>query len=304
MSRITRALERAGHVSAGNHSADDATLPWEFAEAVALVAPPADHDVRPVGRRPQPAPSTLMPVQADAAPLPMAVGAAVQPCAVATLPELSFAVREEFRQLAAILHHAQREEGVRVLMVASALAGEGKTLVACQIAQTLSGSFGRRVLLLDCDLRKPSLHTRFGLPEGKGIGECLTAAADVTVPPTQISPTLWLLPGGRPQSDPMRIVTSSGMGRLVREAAATFDWVILDSPPVALLADANLLAAMTDKVLFVIEAERTPYDVIQASLDAIGRERVIGAVLNHAESTEVTANSEYAGYDPDTISRR
>ena len=85
------------------------------------------------------------------------------------------------------------------------------------------------------------------------------------------------------------------MNRLIHDAAARYDWVILDSPPVGLLPDAHLLAAMVDKVLFVIQAGKTSYDIIQKSVATIGKDRIIGTVLNRAEAS--VANPDYTQYD-------
>jgi Mrp family chromosome partitioning ATPase len=86
----------------------------------------------------------------------------------------------------------------------------------------------------------------------------------------------------------MRIVTGNGMRRLIEESALSYEWVIVDTPPVALLPDAHVLAAMVDRVLLVIEAGKTPYDVIQKSIAMIGKERIVGTVLNRADSSVAT----------------
>jgi capsular exopolysaccharide synthesis family protein len=201
---------------------------------------------------------------------------------------------EQYRRLGAALHHAQTEQGVRIVMVTSAMPAEGKTLVAANLALVLSHSYARRVLLMDADLRRPSVHTVFGVENTSGIADRLDGERPGALP-VQISQNLELLVAGRPQPDPLRIVTGNAMNRLIRDAGARYDWVILDSPPVGLLPDAHLLAAMVDRVLFVIQAGKTSYDIIQKSVATIGKERIIGTVLNRAEAA--VANPYYTQYD-------
>jgi Mrp family chromosome partitioning ATPase len=87
------------------------------------------------------------------------------------------------------------------------------------------------------------------------------------------------------------------MQSLLQEFSAQYDWVIVDTPPVAMLPDAPLLTASVDRVLIVIEAGRTPYDAIQKTVQSIGQKRIIGAVLNRAEaSLAAPYGADYAGY--------
>ena len=88
-------------------------------------------------------------------------------------------------------------------------------------------------------------------------------------------------------------LTSQRMQRLIDEARAMFDWVIIDTPPVGLLSDANLLAAMVDRALVVVRAGSTPYDLVRRAVDAIGRDRVIGVVLNRVEQMHMREASAY-----------
>ena len=197
-----------------------------------------------------------------------------------TVPQ---ALREQYRRLAANLHHAQEEAGIKTLMVTSAVPDEGKTLTATNVALTLSESYRRRVLLIDADLRRPSLDDVFKLPKGFGLNEALTGRADRKVSITQVSRNLSLLPAGTPDSDPMSVLTSERMRNLIREASAAFEWVIMDTPPIGILTDAKLLGAMVDGALLVVRAGRTPANQIQRAVDSLGKNRILGVVLNRAE---------------------
>ena len=200
---------------------------------------------------------------------------------------------EEFRQLAATLHQAQAISSLRVVMVTSAEPNEGKSTTALNLALTFSESYKRKVLLIDADLRRPSLHEITQVPNARGLGETLKSTGDQKLPLFQLSDTLTLAPAGRPDSNPMGALTSPRMREMLAEAATRFDWVILDAPPIGLIADASLLAPMTDGVLLVVRSRRTHYAAAQKAVDAIGRERVLGVVLNDVEVKTSPAYQRY-----------
>ena len=204
--------------------------------------------------------------------------------------------REQYRRLAASLHQAQGTKGFKVAMVASAVAGEGKTLTAANLALTLSESYRRNVLLIDADLRRPSLHTVFRLEGAPGLLDGLAANGETRLRLHKLSSRLTVLPAGEPTSDPIGALTSDRMRHLIAEARDVFDWVIIDTPPVGLLTDAALLASMADGILLVVKADSTAYDLVNRALDLIGRERVIGVVLNRATELPHRSNYDYSKY--------
>ena len=197
---------------------------------------------------------------------------------------MSPASREQYRRLAAVLHDAHNTTGLRLIMVASAVAGEGKTLTASNLALTFSESYQKRVLLIDADLRRPSLHTVFRLDTALGLGDGLLTTGETKMLVRQVSPRLAVLPAGRPSSDPMAGLTSERMRRLLDEAKQSFDWIILDTPPVMLLPDSHLLASMVEGAVLVVRAGSTPHELVKRSAEAIGRPKLLGVVLNRAES--------------------
>jgi capsular exopolysaccharide synthesis family protein len=203
---------------------------------------------------------------------------------------------EQYRKLAATLHHAQVERELKVVMVSSAVSGDGKTLTSTNLALTLSESYRRRVLLIDADLRRPSVHEVFQVKNVAGLTDSLRAESDRRLPLIQASPYLSLLLAGRPDSDPMSGLTSGRMRRLIGEAAGTFDWVIIDTPPVVLLPDANLLAAMVDAAILVIGAGKTPHKLISRAVDALGRNKILGVVLNRVDRSCLAGGYGYGYY--------
>ena len=311
MSRVDEAMRRAAE--AARRSEDDRSAP--VAETPpAIGADPADlmkeafpiempdrRYLRPVTT--PAAPAVANPI-APAAPVAADVGPSDPPSLFQRLDarlagkviidqSMSPASREQYRRLAATLH-ARSAAGFKVLMIASAAVGEGKTLTASNLALTLSESYQREVLLIDADLRRPSLHSVFSVTGSPGLSEGLMAAEEQKLTLHQATGRLTILPAGMPNADPMAVLTSPRMQHLIDEARGAFDWVIIDTPPVGLLTDASLLSAMVDGVLLVVEAGATHYDLVRRAVETIGPSRIVGVVLNRA----TTQSHGYgAGYD-------
>jgi len=137
---------------------------------------------------------------------------------------------EQYRRLAAVLHDVQLQQGLKTLMLTSALPGEGKTLTIVNLALTLSESYGRRVLIIDADLRWPSVHKVLGVENSAGLSEALQGERfDLSI--HQVSPRLAVLTAGHPGLTPLAGLTSARMAAVIEECAKQFDWVLLDTPP-------------------------------------------------------------------------
>jgi capsular exopolysaccharide synthesis family protein len=218
---------------------------------------------------------------------------------LAVHPAASRTCIERYRRIAATLHHLQQERGVKVLMVASAAMGEGKTLTSANLALTLSESYRRKVLLIDADLRRPSLTALFRLQRSRGLSERLRGDSDGPLSVLEMSDLLALLPGGKPDSDPMAGLTSGRMRQIISQASAAYDWVILDTPPIGLQPDAGLLAAMVEAALLVVGVGVAPAAAVEAAIETIGRDKVVGVVLNRVEEDPAgeAAYYEYAVRD-------
>src|SRR5436190_587086 len=174
--------------------------------------------------------------------------------------------REQYRRLAAALKHAQEDRGIKVVMISSAMPGEGKTLTAANLALTFSESYRRSVLLIDADLRRPSQHTVFRIDNSTGLSDGLEAVPERPMKVRQVTEKLSVLPAGHSTSDPMAGLTSSRMQRLLMQVRDMFEWVIIDTPPVGLLPDANLLASFADGAIVVVGAGETPYPLVQKAI--------------------------------------
>jgi protein-tyrosine kinase len=192
---------------------------------------------------------------------------------------VSSLAKAQYSKLAAALHHAQLERGIKVLMLISTGPAEGKTLTALNVALTLSEGYRRRVLLIDADLRRPTIHTLLGISSGQGLADLLTTVQPLPI--VQVSPQLWVLTGGdNLEGDPPKTLTSERMHLLVQEARDAFDWVVIDTPPVGLVPDARLLAPVADGALLVAMAGQTEYDEIQRAAETFDPSVLIGIVLN------------------------
>lgn len=204
---------------------------------------------------------------------------------------------EQYRNLAATMNHLQRERSIRSIVVTSPSPGDGKSHVAMNLALTLSDSYRRRVLLIDADFRRPALHHALGVASEPGLLETLRGQQEDVLPVVAISETLSLLPAGRTVANPLGDLSSGRMARLVSLVASRYDWVIVDTPPAAGLADARIVSETTDGVVLVVRAGVTPFHDLEAAVQALGPDRVLGVVLNAADPSEIRRHDYYSHYD-------
>jgi capsular exopolysaccharide synthesis family protein len=291
MSRLAEAMKRANAETEVTRPDQGETVQWEKPAAPVIAPVPAAEAAVEVEAAPQ---------ASEPAPTPRihSSGSGLAAEKLVVTPSISPVSLEQYRRLAATLHRQQTERGIKSVMVASTLPGEGKTLTAVNLALTFSESYGRQVLLIDGDLRRPTTHDVLDVPNILGLGAGLTQEADQKLSLIRVSPRLSVLTAGQPDPDPMSRLASDRMRRVMAEAAAQFDWVIIDTPPVGKVPDANLLAAMSDVVLLVVQAGRTPAKLVQRTAEAVGVQKVVGVVLNRAEDRLVTGESASVyGYD-------
>ena len=172
---------------------------------------------------------------------------------------------------------------------------EGKTLVATNLAAGLA-HVGHRVLLIDLDLRQPSVHRAFDAPVQPGLSELLSgvATASEAIRPTTVR-DLWILTAGRPLSNPGDLLGSAAFSRMLKSLPSSFDRIVLDSPPVMAFTDASLIAHEQAGIVFVVSADRTGRRAAQAALErleAVGA-RFVGAVLNRVAPERIDTGSYF-----------
>lgn len=194
-------------------------------------------------------------------------------------------VAEQFRTLRARLDALAAERPVRTIAVTSAMPDEGKTTAALNLALVSSMNLDRRVLLVDCDLRRPKLHVALGLRPECGLAEVLSGDATLERAVVPVEGTsLRVLPVRATPSNPSELLASDRMRSLVEEVARSYDQVIFDMPPTLALPDAKTVSELTDGLVFVVRANSTPRDDVAAALDILDRRRVLGLVLNGVDS--------------------
>jgi capsular exopolysaccharide synthesis family protein len=194
-------------------------------------------------------------------------------------------VAEQFRTLRARLDSLAAERPIRTVAVTSAIPGEGKTTAAVNLAIVTSMSLGRRILLVDCDLRKPTVHAALALRPEFGIVEVLLNQVGLERAVMKVEGAgLEVLPVRGTPSNPAELLASDRMRQLVEELGRSYDQVILDLPPTLGLPDAKTVSEVADGLVFVVRADTTPQADVEAALDVLDRRRVLGLVLNGAET--------------------
>lgn len=200
---------------------------------------------------------------------------------------------EQYRKLAAKLHQWQLDHEGKLVMMVSAVAGEGKTLTTVNLALTLSGSYQKRVLVIDCDLRRPTMHAAFQIAGSPGVADIVERAE---IPVVRVTERLSIVPAGRLDGDPMGVLTSAAMATLLEHARQEYDWVLVDTAPLAVLPDANLLADHVDGAVLVVSAGETEFDLVDTAVRVIGRERILGVVLNGVDPRDMSTANYHADY--------
>src|SRR6266481_5150080 len=203
---------------------------------------------------------------------------------------------EQFRALRTQLLQAGEREQKRAFVITSAGMGEGKTLTALNLAWLLAQTDGATALVIDADLRQPCAADYFGIETELGLSEVLTGETRLTQAIVKLEPSgLHLLPGGAPREDVAELLSGPRFGRLLEEARKLFDYIIIDAPPLGVFTDANLLINRADSAILVVRAAKTRYAAVDRLLEQLPRERMLGVVLNRAD-TKLDENAYY--YQP------
>ena len=205
---------------------------------------------------------------------------------------------EQFKILRSNLLYPVSGKPPRSLMVTSPMPGEGKSFVAANLAISVALNINRHVLLMDCDLRRPSVHTSFGFEGVPGLSDYLSkgvALSDLLIR-TSID-KLTILPGGQPPDNPSELLSSERMSELLAEATERYEdrLIILDSPPPTMTAETSVLARWVDGVVIVIKHNKTPRESVSDVIDKMGKDKIIGAVINNFEVYSSRYSKKYYG---------
>jgi protein-tyrosine kinase len=188
---------------------------------------------------------------------------------------------EEFRTLRSRLYHFREKMTLKTLLITSALPKEGKTFTAANLAQVMVRQHGRRVLLVDADLRGPRLHLTLGTTAGPGLSDYLEGKNDeFSIMQRGAHENLYFIPSGKEIDDPSELVGNGRLKMLLQRVEGLFDWIIVDSPPAVPVSDASVLAKSCDGVLMVVRSASTPADVARRARQEFPDQQLIGVVLN------------------------
>jgi len=194
---------------------------------------------------------------------------------------------EQFRKLRSKLYQIQGNESLHTLLVTSTVPAEGKTFVALNLALAITRQHGRRVLLIDGDLRAPKLASCLGVQAAPGLTEFLCGAADeASIVQTDTEGSLFFISAGNMVANPTEMLGTERLQWLIGRMAPLFDWVIIDAPPILPVSDAGVLAEHCDGVLVVVRAGSTPYDAVGTALQELRGKKLLGVVLNRVETRE------------------
>ncbi len=192
---------------------------------------------------------------------------------------------EQYRVLRSRIEHLSLDKGFRTFVVTSPVVGEGKSTTAANLALSMAHSKDKRVALVDCDLRRPTLHKLLGIKMKEGVVDVLEEKAKLEsalIPiqnPALPSP-LYFLPAGRTNEVSPEWLGSNKMENLVTKLAEQFDYVFFDTPPILPLADSAILGAKVDGSLLVIRAGKTSLEVLTMAMESIDLQNWVGVVLN------------------------
>jgi capsular exopolysaccharide synthesis family protein len=191
---------------------------------------------------------------------------------------------EQFRVLRTKLGLMQKQTGIKTILISSTVPQEGKSFTACALAGVFAQEQGKRVVVIDADMRKTGSGKDFGLNGNNnvaGTAQVLQGVKDFrSLLLKSINPEFWFLPSGSLPKNPSELLSSPALESMLKFAADNFDWVIVDAPPVLALSDPTLIAPLCDSVIFVVRANSTPSKLVLDAINRIGKERICGVVLS------------------------
>ncbi len=207
---------------------------------------------------------------------------------------------EQFRKLRTHLLRLNILNPPKTIMVTSATDGEGKTFVAANLAAGIAHELHSHALLVDCDLRSPSLAQWFCLRNGHGLSDYLTGGWELSnlLMKTGME-RLSVLTAGNPRDKPTELVGSKKMEALVHELKSRYSdrYIIFDSTPLLITTEPEVLARLVDGMLIVVKAGVTPRETIQQAIAPLEKERILGFVLNYVQFKSSGLTSRYFGSD-------
>lgn len=201
---------------------------------------------------------------------------------------------EKFRLLRARIRNLREKQPLRKIVITSAVPAEGKTLVSMNLAISLAKHSSEKVLLLEGDLRKPTLTKHLRVPDTGGLDDWFGTSDPITKFMHRFDGLqLWLLPGGHPRDNPLTLLQSPRFSELYRELSTLFDWILIDAPPMLPMADVNFWSRQADGLLLVCREGRTPKTVLKKGLEVLDNPQILGIVINEGHTVESSYYHHY-----------
>ena len=207
------------------------------------------------------------------------------------IPDNECPASEAFHLLGVRLRHLRRQRPLKKLLITSTIPQEGKSMVAANLACTLALRTQQRVLLLEGDIRRPTQSKVFGIPVKPGICSWLNGERSLISSMYRLEGAgIWILPAGAATANSLELLQSGRVIPMMDQLTSWFDWVVIDSPPILPLADTSVWTSLADGILLVARKGVTQKRQLERGLEALATQKVVGAVLNSAESV---AHSDY-----------
>ena len=214
-----------------------------------------------------------------------------------TLTEPEGTGAEMFRVLATRLAHMQNKRRLQKLLITSSAVDEGKSVVAANLALTLARRPNERVLLMEADLRRPTVSALFSSTPLQGVTEWSEGKLPLENALYQLRDSqLWLMASGHALEDPLPLLESDRFAKMLDTIAQSFDWVLIDATPMFPMADSISLSRVCDGVLVVVREGFTRRKVLNKAVESIDRSKLLGVVFNQASMLNVDYNHYYGGY--------
>ena len=202
---------------------------------------------------------------------------------------------ERFRFLRMRLRELWNTKKLRTLLITSPLPEDGKSTIALNLATALAEGGKRSVLLIEADLHRTPLTGQLGLKDGPGLAECLESGFNPLSVVRRLEPLGWYsLTAGQAQRNPTDLLHGDALSVVMQKLSSHFDWILIDSPPVIPLTDALSLGRQANASLLVARAGRTPSEALEKAITLLGRQHILGVVLNGVEEVDRL----YSGYYP------
>lgn len=192
---------------------------------------------------------------------------------------------ESYRTLRTNIQYSSFDKEIRTIVVTSSEPGEGKSTVAGNLALSFAQS-DKSTIIIDCDLRKPSLHKKFRISNMAGLSDILIGRKSLVEAVNQYNENMHIITSGKIPPNPAEMLGSKAMERLIAELKEIYDVIILDSAPLQAVTDAQILSAKSDGTILVVRAEKTKRDSVASAKELLDKvnANVLGVVLNVTEN--------------------